>query len=150
MTRPWRLQRIAFFALIIVASMLLLAACGDDDDDDDDPAATSGSGQTEASTTEGDMDLSGSIDIDGSSTVFPISEGVAEEFSREYPDVNITVGFSGSGAGFEKFCAGETQISDASRPIKDEEVEACASEGIEFTEFRVAIDGLSVVVNPRT
>ena len=136
MTKPWRWQRIAFFALIVVAGMVLLTACGDDDDDDN---GNSGNQNGE---------LSGSIDIDGSSTVFPISEGVAEEFAREYPDVRITVGFSGTGGGFEKFCAGETQISDASRPVKDDEVEACASNGIEMTEFQVAIDGLSVVVNP--
>ncbi len=148
MTKPWRLQRFAFFALIILAAMLVLAACGDDDDDSD-PTATSGSGQTETTATEGEeLELSGSIDIDGSSTVFPVTEGVAEEFAKEYPDVNITVGFSGTGGGFEKFCAGDTSISDASRPVKDEEIEACEAEGIKMTEFRVAIDGLSVVVNP--
>ncbi len=147
-TKPWRLQRIAFFALIIVASMLLLAACGDDDDDDDDNGDNGGAEVTATSDSGGDMELSGSIDIDGSSTVFPISEGVAEEFAREYSDVQITVGFSGTGGGFEKFCTGETQISDASRPVRDSEIEECGANGIEMTEFRVAIDGLSVVVNP--
>ena len=137
MTKLWSWQRIAFFAVVVFAAMLLLAACGGDDDDD---AGESGD--------SGDMELSGSIDIDGSSTVFPISEGVAEEFARENSDVRITVGFSGTGGGFEKFCNGETEISDASRPVKDSEVEACAENDIEMTEFRVAIDGLSVVVNP--
>lgn len=148
MTKPWRWQRIAFFALIVVAGMLLLAACGGDDDDDDGEDSSGGGTEVTATEDGGDMELSGSIDIDGSSTVFPISEGVAEEFSREYSDVRITVGFSGTGGGFEKFCAGDTQISDASRPVKDEEIDACADNGIEMTEFRVAIDGLSVVVNP--
>ena len=133
MTKLWNWQRIAFFAIVIFAGMLALAACGGDDDDD--------------SGSDGGS-LSGSIDIDGSSTVFPISEGVAEEFARENSDVRITVGFSGTGGGFEKFCNGETQISDASRPVKDSEVEACTENDIEMTEFEVAIDGLSVVVNP--
>jgi phosphate transport system substrate-binding protein len=88
------------------------------------------------------------IAIDGSSTVFPITEAVAEEYQRENPDVRITVGVSGTGGGFKKFCAGETQISDASRPIKESEMEACAANGIEYIELPVAFDALTVVVNP--
>lgn len=92
--------------------------------------------------------LSGEINIDGSSTVFPITSAVAEEFNAEAQDVQVTVGVSGTGGGFEKFCAGETVISNASRPIKDDEAAVCEAEGIEFTEVQVAIDGLSVVVSP--
>jgi len=86
--------------------------------------------------------------LDGSSTVFPIAEAVAEEFQIANPEVRVTVGFSGTGGGFERFCAGETDISNASRPIDSEEAEACAAAGIEFTEIPVAWDGLSVIVNP--
>lgn len=92
--------------------------------------------------------LSGRVDIDGSSTVFPIAEAVAEEFQRANPDTRVTVGVSGSGGGFQKFCNGETDISNASRPIKDSEREACAANGIEFIELPVAYDALTVVIHP--
>ena len=93
--------------------------------------------------------LSGDISIDGSSTVFPITEAMAEEFGNSTGgNVRITVGVSGTGGGFKKFCAGETHISDASRPIKQSEIDLCAEAGIEFIEIPVAIDGLSVMVNP--
>lgn len=92
-------------------------------------------------------DLSGTIQIDGSSTVFPISQAVAETFREENPGVQIRVGQAGTGGGFTKFCAGDIDISDASRPIKDEEKAACSAEGIEYAELKIAVDGLSVVVN---
>ncbi|NJM05497.1 PstS family phosphate ABC transporter substrate-binding protein [Candidatus Gracilibacteria bacterium] len=92
--------------------------------------------------------LRGTIVIDGSSTVFPISEQAALRFKELAPDVQIQLGVSGTGGGFEKFCAGETDISDASRPINAEEIAACAANGIEFIELPVAFDGLSVVVHP--
>ena len=88
------------------------------------------------------------IAIDGSSTVFPITEAVAEEFQLASPGARVTVGISGTGGGFSKFCAGEIDISDASRPITPVEIEACAAAGIEFVELAVAYDGISVVVNP--
>ena len=92
--------------------------------------------------------LSGDINVDGSSTVFPITEAMAEEFGNSTGgNVRITVGVSGTGGGFKKFCAGETHISDASRPIKQSEVNLCTEAGIEFIEIPVAIDGLSVMVN---
>jgi len=97
---------------------------------------------------DGEGSLSGAIQIDGSSTVFPVTEAIAEEFRAEQPGVNVTVGQSGTGGGFEKFCNAETDISDASRPIADDEIEACDAEGIEYVELEVAIDGLSVLVNP--
>ncbi len=88
------------------------------------------------------------IAIDGSSTVFPITEAMAEEFLAENPTTRITVGVSGTGGGFSKFCNGETDISNASRPIKPSEMEACMANGIEYIEIPVAYDALTVVVNP--
>jgi phosphate transport system substrate-binding protein len=90
--------------------------------------------------------LSGSISIDGSSTVFPITELVAEDFNAENPNVQITVGFSGTGGGFTKFAAKEIEVSGASRPIKTAEADAAKAAGVEFVELMVAYDGLSVVV----
>ena len=89
------------------------------------------------------------IKVDGSSTVYPISEAVAEEFQKAHRNVNVTVGVSGTGGGFQKFCRGETDISNASRPIKPTEVETCQKSGIDFIELPVAYDGLAVVVNPK-
>jgi len=88
------------------------------------------------------------ITVDGSSTVFPITEAMAEEFMAENSDVRITVGVSGTGGGFSKFCAGETVISNASRPIKDEEAATCAENGINYVEIPVAYDAITVVINP--
>jgi phosphate transport system substrate-binding protein len=116
-------------AFVVLASALFVAACGDDN-------------------SGGSSNLSGSIKIDGSSTVGPLSEAAAELFREENPDVRVTVGISGTGGGFEKFCAGETDVSDASRPIKPEEEAACKKEGISYEEVQVANDGLAVVVNP--
>jgi phosphate transport system substrate-binding protein len=111
-----------------------VAACGDDDDSSDGGDSASG--------------LSGSISIDGSSTVQPFAEAAAELFNEENPDVNITVGAAGTSGGFEKFCAGETDISDASRSIEPEEEKLCKDGGVEYTEVQVANDGISVVTNP--
>ncbi|HVR42702.1 MAG TPA: PstS family phosphate ABC transporter substrate-binding protein [Thermoanaerobaculia bacterium] len=99
-------------------------------------------------TTEAGGELQGQVMVDGSSTVFPISEAVAEEFQKVHPGVRVTVGISGTGGGFKKFCNGETDVSDASRPIKPTEVELCAQNGIEYIELPVAYDGISIVVNP--
>ena len=95
-----------------------------------------------------DAKLAGEIKIDGSSTVFPITEAVAEEFSIENPGIKVPVGVSGTGGGFEKFIAKETDINDASRPIKEKEATAASAAGVEFVELKVAFDGLSVLVNP--
>ncbi|HET6639199.1 MAG TPA: PstS family phosphate ABC transporter substrate-binding protein [Gemmatimonadota bacterium] len=92
--------------------------------------------------------LSGPVEIDGSSTVYPISEAVAEEFQIANPETRVAVGVSGTGGGFKRFCAGETDISNASRPIKDEEAMECEQNGVRYTEVRIAWDGLSVVTNP--
>ncbi len=93
--------------------------------------------------------LQGEIIIDGSSTVFPLSEAVAEEFRNQYPNVKVSVGESGTGGGFKKFSRVETDINDASRPIKNEEIEACKANGVDFLELEVAYDGIVVVVNPK-
>jgi len=87
--------------------------------------------------------------IDGSSTVFPITEAVAEEFQNANPDINVAVGVSGTGGGFKKFCAGETYIANASRPIKKSEIDLCATNGIRYMELPVAFDALTVAVNPQ-
>ena len=92
--------------------------------------------------------LSGTIEIDGSSTVFPITEAVAEEFNKVAPKVRVNVGVSGSGGGFKRFTVGETDISDASRPIKESEAAIARENGIEYLEFLVGVDGLSVLVSP--
>lgn len=92
--------------------------------------------------------LAQQIAVDGSSTVYPISLAMAEEFQIVNPDAQVTVGFAGTGGGFERFCAGETQISDASRVIEDDEIAACEAAGIPFIELPIAADALTVVVNP--
>jgi phosphate transport system substrate-binding protein len=90
----------------------------------------------------------GSIHVDGSSTVYPITEAVVEEFQALHPEVRVAVGVSGTGGGFKKFCAGEAEIADASRALKVSELERCRAIGVEPREFRIARDGLSVVANP--
>jgi phosphate transport system substrate-binding protein len=127
-------QLLAFAACGALA--LGATACGSDDGSD-----VGGGG--------GGGDLSGKIRIDGSSTVAPFAQAAAEEFQAQNPDVKITVGTSGTGGGFEKFCAGETDISDASRPIKDdEEVPICKKNNVTYKEVQVASDGIAVVTNP--
>ncbi|HEX2040191.1 MAG TPA: PstS family phosphate ABC transporter substrate-binding protein [Acidimicrobiales bacterium] len=98
----------------------------------------------------GGSGLRGSVVVDGSSTVAPISEAVAEEFNAEEPRVRVSVGTSGTGGGFKRFCAGEIDLADASRAIKDEEKRACADNGVEFVELLVALDGLAVVTSTDT
>lgn len=93
--------------------------------------------------------LTGTVTLDGSSTVFPISEAVAEEFQKTHPGVRVTVGVSGTGGGFARFCRGETDLTNASRPIRPVEIDACRTTGIEFIELPVAYDALTVVVHPR-
>jgi len=113
----------------IVLAIIILSACG---------------GQKSANK---DI-LSGKISIDGSSTVYPITEAVAEEFRIDYPEIDITVGISGTGGGFKKFGRGETDISDASRPIKESEIDLCAENKIQYIDLTVAYDGLAVLINP--
>ena len=102
-----------------------------------------------AVATPGRADAQSSIKIDGSSTVFPIAEAFAEEFQiQKRGKVRVTVGVSGTGGGFKKFCRGETDVANASRPISVEEMEACRKAGVKYMEIPVAFDALTVVVNP--
>ncbi|GAA4672461.1 PstS family phosphate ABC transporter substrate-binding protein [Nocardioides nanhaiensis] len=122
----------------IAALALTLSACGGGD-----------AGQTSGGGGEGEAGgASGSVIVDGSSTVFPMSDAAAELLSEENPEVQTTVSESGTGGGFERFCNGETDISDASRPIEEDEIAACEENGIEYTELQVATDALTMVVNP--
>lgn len=98
--------------------------------------------------TGSDRDGYTTVKIDGSSTVFPITEAVAEEFQKEHPTIRVTVGISGTGGGFKKFSAGETDLNDASRPIKATEISMASENGVDFIELPVAFDGISVLVNP--
>lgn len=120
-------------ALAVAGGSLTLAACGSSDSSSDTTGGSSAS------------NLSGKITIDGSSTVAPLSTAAAEAFNGNNPDVNITVGTSGTGGGFEVFCKGETDISDASRSIKDDEAAACKAAGVEYEEVRVASDGITMI-----
>lgn len=120
---------------------LLLTACGGGSSDTASESAAEGTAAAAAS------DLTGQVKIDGSSTVFPLTGLAAEDFQAENPGVQVTVGSSGTGGGFEKFCRGETDANNASRPIKDEEAAACEAAGIQFGELQVAVDALTVVVN---
>ncbi|WP_409301697.1 PstS family phosphate ABC transporter substrate-binding protein [Peribacillus sp. SCS-155] len=124
-----------FMALTAVMSgaIAITAACGSD--------------ASSKSDSENGAALKGNVVMDGSSTVYPIMEAVAEEYMAEQPDVKVSVGVKGTGGGFEKFSAGETDFSNASRPIKDEEKAALEKAKIDYTELKVAFDGLSVVVN---
>ena len=125
--------------LLLVIGLLSLAFTACDGGEPTSPAASNG----------GLASLQGNITIDGSSTVFPITAAVAEEFGiLTGRNVRITVGVSGTGGGFQKFCNGETDVTDASRPIKASEADLCAQKGIDFVEVPVAIDGLTIMVNP--
>lgn len=140
---------------VAAAAVLALAACGNGEDSstDESPAAVGGQAAAQdddesAGGEDAGADLSGDIAIDGSSTVTPLTEPAAELFMQENTGVRVAVGTSGTGGGFEKFCNGETDISMASRPIKDEEIQACEAAGITYEELGVANDGLALVVNP--
>ena len=110
--------------------------------------ATAAAGCGGGGDGDGGGGLSGTIQSDGSSTVGPFTTRAAEKFQREHPGVRITVGISGTGGGFERFCRGETDISNASRPIGDDEVATCEENGVEYLELQVVQDALTVVVNP--
>ena len=137
------------FSLVAVVA-LVAAACGDDDDSAT-AAPTQTSQDATPQTTAAPVDterIAGDVSISGSSTVEPISVRVAELFEDVAPDVNVTVDGPGTGDGFKLFCAGETDISDASRAIKPEEAEDCAANNINWIELRVGIDGIAVITHP--
>jgi len=121
-------------AVVTLATGLALSGCG--------KGPESSGGTPAAEATEG-------VRIDGSSTVFPISEAVAEEFQKAQPGARVTVRISGTGGGFQKFCRGESDINNASRPIKSAEIDACGKASIAFSELPIAYDGLVIAVNPR-
>jgi phosphate transport system substrate-binding protein len=133
-------------AALLALLAILAAGCGRERPSDAAPTETLS--EEEATEGFGDVGLSGRVKVDGSSTVAPLVTLAAERFREKEAGVKVTVGVSGTGGGFERFCAGETDLSNASRPIKDEEKAACAEENIRFREFQVANDGLTVVVNP--
>jgi phosphate transport system substrate-binding protein len=133
-----RINRLWLVLAMVASLAFVVAACGDDEDEPE----SGGGGAAQ------DGELSGTIRIDGSSTVFPFAEAAGELFNEENPDVRITVGQSGTGGGFEKFCAGETDISDASRPIdEEEEVPICEKNSVTYGEVQVANDGIAVATN---
>ena len=163
--RAMGLRKVTILGVMAVSLLaLLLAACGGGDDPTATPrptntpttAAPSMPDSTDDKMdapatempTEAPADLTGSIAIAGSSTVFPISEAMGEEFGKANSGVRVNVASTGTGAGFRAICAGETQVSDASRPVKQSELDTCAEEDIELIEVPVAFDALSVVVNP--
>lgn len=159
MSRFRSVTRAAATLSMLLIAIVMIAACSDSDGtgaDDTGAESDNGAGETVSDSSSDDQSAEsedaeteeGRIAIDGSSTVYPITQPMAEEFSLDREGVQIPVGVSGTGGGFEKFCAGETDISDASRPIKPEEAEVCAENGIEYVELPIAFDGLSVVVNP--
>ena len=118
--------------LLLVASTIMLMSCG---------------GGASTNSSESAAKLSGEVVVDGSSTVAPVTQAVAEEFAKENSEVNVSVGISGTGGGFKKFVKGEIDISDASIPIKPEEAEEAKKNGIEYLELKVGLDGLTVVTN---
>ncbi|WP_066829669.1 PstS family phosphate ABC transporter substrate-binding protein [Rufibacter ruber] len=122
-------------AALLVSGTLFFSACGGNNKEGN------------SSTTAGD-NLTGSIQIDGSSTVYPVTEAVAEEFRAEAPDVKVTVGVSGTGGGFKKFVRGEIDINNSSRSIKEEEAATAKENNISYLELPITYDGLTVVVNP--
>ena len=125
----------SIFRYAVFASVLVTVACGRGNQ----PQQEGGEGPAGALIT-----------VDGSSTVFPISEAVAEEFGKANPDVRTpTVGISGTGGGFQKFCRGETDVSNASRPISPTEIKACQAASVEYIEVPIAYDGIAIVVNPK-
>lgn len=126
------------FAIAAIVVIVLLLGYG--------VMSRSGTENDESGADSGEKSI---ITVDGSSTVFPITEAIAEDFQKTDSNVKVTVGVSGTGGGFKKFCGGETDISDASRPIKTTEDEACKASGITYIELPVAFDGLAVTVNPK-
>lgn len=146
-----------YFSLLVVALIATTGSGCTVEDSSSTPASSAG-GSAAVTTTEGagtpgsatsaEEKVSGAVSVDGSSTVFVVSQAVAEEFLGKHSEAEITVGTSGTGGGFKKFAHGEIDIADASRPIKESEAKLCQENGVEWVELKVAIDGLSVVVNP--
>lgn len=139
---------------------VLTAGCGGTDEGEsaaeEAPASETSTEESEAEseaeseTASEGGEVSGTINIDGSSTVGPLTDAISEEYAAEAPEVTVNLGISGTGGGFERFCAGETDISNASRGIADDEIAACEEAGVQYTEVRVGTDALTVVTNSAT
>ena len=136
-----KLRRLLLTGLLGLSIALAGVACEGNKKEGDKASPSPAAQQSPA------VKLSGEINIDGSSTVYPITSAIGEEFSKNNTDVKVSVAYAGTGGGFKKFYANQIDICDASRPIKQEEIDKCKENGIEYTEFMVAYDGLSVVVN---
>ena len=142
-------------ALLAAGLVALAVACGGGSSDGNSASGSGGPAGADAPrvvepTNKAELaGIRGDIVIDGSSTVYPVTQAAAEEFGKYARSARVSVGISGTGGGFKRFCAGETDISNASRPISTSEVKACADNGIEYIELPIAFDGLSVVVSPR-
>lgn len=126
----------------VIATLLLLAACSA-------PTQTQSGSQAQSTTVPAVAASTDAIEIDGSSTVYPITDAVAKAFRQQRSNVQITVAFSGTTGGFKKFCAGQTDINDASRPISTQEIETCRQAGVRFLELPIAFDALTLAVNPQ-
>ena len=141
---------------VILSVLIVIAACGDNDPvDSSEMSATMPSSQSTSvqvltsQSATGDPEMNGTVEVDGSSTVYPISEAVAEEFNKLYPKVRVNVGVAGTGGGFKRFYIGETDVSDASRTIRENEIAKAEENGIKYVELRLGTDGLSVIVSPK-
>lgn len=143
-----RLRRLLLPLAVLASFALVAAACGDDDDSASDDAETAEAGTTGGEAGGAINEVEGSVNISGSSTVQPVSEKVAELAEDAGSAIQVTVNGPGTGDGFAVFCEGETDISDASRLIKDEEAETCAANGVEYVELKIAFDGIAVLTNP--
>jgi phosphate transport system substrate-binding protein len=140
-------KRLAALGLL---ATILATACSGGTTSPSSATATGAAPGASAAAPASTAALSGSVNIDGSSTVYPITEAVAEEFQKANPGVKVTAAFAGTGGGFKKFCNGETDMNDASRPIKVDDAGegiACKAKGIDYVELGIATDALSVVVN---
>lgn len=141
--RNWKFA----MASTILGSALILGACGGEEEGSADTDSTEVEETPSDTESEESAELEGEVSGDGSSTVAPILEGIVEEYAGDQPNVQVTVGVSGTGGGFEKFIQGETDFSNASRPIKEEEAASLEEAGVDYTEFLLAYDGLTVVVS---
>jgi phosphate transport system substrate-binding protein len=143
---------ILMIGTVLLSLLIVIAGCGDDESGSSTKASVifvpSPAPVLAFAYTAGGADMKGTVEIDGSSTVYPISEAVAEEFNKLYPKVRVNVGVSGTGGGFKRFYVGETDISDASRPMEDKEKVKAEENDITYVELRIGTDGLSVLVNP--
>ncbi|MDQ0340394.1 phosphate transport system substrate-binding protein [Caldalkalibacillus uzonensis] len=135
--------------IMLAALLAVVAACGSTETNTEVESNTEQNSSSEAGQDTAAEALSGNVEIDGSSTVFPVQEAIAEEYRTVQPDVNVTVGVSGTGGGFKRFTVGETDLSNASRPIKDEEAAIAEENGIEYVELPIAYDGMAVVVSAK-